>query len=156
MWDGGVVQREGEDFAGVLAADLYPLAGDHDAAAAGHDPLDRDRCCWWRDGWWSGRSGAAQAGDSPGGQRAGHGAQQGAVGRVEHGHHAAVAALTDAAGFPLMLNAFEGNKAETTTMLPTITAFTTVRCYRAIHIQAGEHLPRIYDSGHYCSLAPVE
>ena len=31
--------------------------------------------------------------------------------------------LTDAAGFPLMLNAFEGNKAETTTMLPTIKAF---------------------------------
>jgi hypothetical protein len=31
--------------------------------------------------------------------------------------------LTDAAGFPLMVNAFEGNKAETATMLPTITAF---------------------------------
>ena len=31
--------------------------------------------------------------------------------------------LTDAAGFPLMLNAFEGNKAETTTMLPVIQAF---------------------------------
>jgi hypothetical protein len=31
--------------------------------------------------------------------------------------------LTDAAGFPLMLEAFEGNKAETKTMLPTITAF---------------------------------
>src|SRR5262249_50615693 len=31
--------------------------------------------------------------------------------------------LTDAAGFPLMVNAFEGNKAETTTMPPTITAF---------------------------------
>jgi Transposase DDE domain len=31
--------------------------------------------------------------------------------------------LTDAAGFPLMVNAFEGNRAETTTMLPTITAF---------------------------------
>ena len=31
--------------------------------------------------------------------------------------------LTDAAGFPLMVNAFEGNKAETTTMLPTIQAF---------------------------------
>ena len=31
--------------------------------------------------------------------------------------------LTDAAGFPLMVEAFEGNKAETTTMLPTITAF---------------------------------
>ncbi|GAA2218139.1 IS1634-like element IS1549 family transposase [Micromonospora olivasterospora] len=31
--------------------------------------------------------------------------------------------LTDQAGFPLMVNAFEGNKAETTTMLPTIHAF---------------------------------
>lgn len=31
--------------------------------------------------------------------------------------------LTDAAGFPLMVEAFEGNKAETATMLPTITAF---------------------------------
>jgi Transposase DDE domain len=31
--------------------------------------------------------------------------------------------LTDAAEFPLMVNAFEGNKAETTTMLPVIQAF---------------------------------
>ena len=31
--------------------------------------------------------------------------------------------LTDGSGFPLMVEAFEGNKAETTTMLPTITAF---------------------------------
>lgn len=31
--------------------------------------------------------------------------------------------LTDAAGFPLMVEAFEGNKAETHTMIPTITAF---------------------------------
>ena len=31
--------------------------------------------------------------------------------------------LTDAAGFPLMVNAFEGNKAETATMLPVIQAF---------------------------------
>jgi hypothetical protein len=31
--------------------------------------------------------------------------------------------LTDAAGFPLMVEAFEGNKAETATMLPVITAF---------------------------------
>jgi len=31
--------------------------------------------------------------------------------------------LTDAAGFPLMVEAFEGNRAETTTMLPTIAAF---------------------------------
>lgn len=33
--------------------------------------------------------------------------------------------LTDASGFPLMLEAFEGNKAETHTMLPVITAFMT-------------------------------
>jgi hypothetical protein len=31
--------------------------------------------------------------------------------------------LTDAAGFPLMVQAFEGERAETTTMLPTIAAF---------------------------------
>jgi hypothetical protein len=31
--------------------------------------------------------------------------------------------LVDATGFPLMVQAFEGNKAETTTMLPTIDAF---------------------------------
>jgi hypothetical protein len=34
-----------------------------------------------------------------------------------------VGLLTDGAGFPLMVNAFEGNKAETTTMLPTLKAF---------------------------------
>jgi Transposase DDE domain len=34
-----------------------------------------------------------------------------------------VGLLTDAAGFPLMVQAFEGNKAETKTMLPVITAF---------------------------------
>ena len=34
-----------------------------------------------------------------------------------------VGLLTDAAGFPLMMEAFEGNKAETKTMLPTITSF---------------------------------
>jgi Transposase DDE domain len=31
--------------------------------------------------------------------------------------------LTDAAGFPLMVHAFEGNKAETTTLLPALTVF---------------------------------
>ena len=36
-----------------------------------------------------------------------------------------VGLLTDASGFPLMVNAFEGNRAETHTMLPTITAFMT-------------------------------
>ncbi len=34
-----------------------------------------------------------------------------------------VGLLTDVAGFPLMVNAFEGNIAETTTMLPTLKAF---------------------------------
>jgi hypothetical protein len=33
--------------------------------------------------------------------------------------------LTDASGFPLQVEAFEGNKAETATMLPTLTAFMT-------------------------------
>ena len=36
-----------------------------------------------------------------------------------------VGLLTDAAGFPLMVNAFEGNAAETTTMIPTLQAFQT-------------------------------
>jgi hypothetical protein len=31
--------------------------------------------------------------------------------------------LTDASGFPLMVNAFEGNKAETTTLVPAVRAF---------------------------------
>lgn len=34
-----------------------------------------------------------------------------------------VGLLTDAGGFPLMVNAFEGNKAETTTMVPVLQAF---------------------------------
>jgi Transposase DDE domain len=34
--------------------------------------------------------------------------------------------LTDASGFPLMVEAFEGNRAETSTMVPTIRAFMTV------------------------------
>jgi hypothetical protein len=42
--------------------------------------------------------------------------------------------LTDAAGFPLTVQAFEGNKAETATMLPVINAFKSrtpaVRCHR--------------------------
>ena len=33
--------------------------------------------------------------------------------------------LTDATGFPLTVEAFEGNKAETATMLPVINAFKT-------------------------------
>jgi hypothetical protein len=38
-----------------------------------------------------------------------------------------VGLLADAAGFPLMVSAFEGNKAETATMLPVITAFMAAR-----------------------------
>ena len=34
-----------------------------------------------------------------------------------------VGLLTDSKGFPLMISAFEGNKAETQTMLPTIRSF---------------------------------
>jgi hypothetical protein len=34
-----------------------------------------------------------------------------------------VGLLTDAAGFPLMVHAFEGNRAETTTVVPVLTAF---------------------------------
>jgi len=40
--------------------------------------------------------------------------------------------LTDAGGFPLMVSAFEGNKAETKTMLPVIQAF-----------MAAHHLPEV-------------
>lgn len=40
--------------------------------------------------------------------------------------------LTDATGFPLMVEAFEGNRAETTTMLPSIRAF-----------MAAHHLPDV-------------
>ena len=36
-----------------------------------------------------------------------------------------VGLLTDASGFPLMMEAFEGNRAETLTMMPTLTAFMT-------------------------------
>jgi hypothetical protein len=36
--------------------------------------------------------------------------------------------LTDASGFPLMVEAFEGHRAETTTMLPTITALMACGC----------------------------
>ena len=43
-----------------------------------------------------------------------------------------VGLLTDAAGFPLMVNAFEGNRAETTTMLPTIKAFMAAHGLRDV------------------------
>ncbi|WP_267618939.1 IS1634 family transposase, partial [Gordonia bronchialis] len=36
-----------------------------------------------------------------------------------------VGLLTDASGFPLMVEAFEGNRADTLTMMPTLTAFMT-------------------------------
>ena len=44
--------------------------------------------------------------------------------------------LTDAAGFPLMVEAFEGNKAETHTMLPTITAFRDAHQLREVTVVA--------------------
>jgi hypothetical protein len=44
--------------------------------------------------------------------------------------------LTDATGFPLMVEAFEGNRAETTTMLPTITAFMAAHQLRDVTIVA--------------------
>ena len=44
--------------------------------------------------------------------------------------------LTDASGFPLMVEAFEGNKAETATMLPTIARV------QAAHGLAGRHRRR--------------
>lgn len=36
--------------------------------------------------------------------------------------------LTDATGFPLAVEAFEGNKVETATMLPAIHAFKALTC----------------------------
>jgi hypothetical protein len=44
--------------------------------------------------------------------------------------------LTDATGFPLMVEAFEGNRAETTTMLPTITAFMAAHQLREVTVVA--------------------
>ena len=44
--------------------------------------------------------------------------------------------LTDAAGFPLMVEAFEGNKAETATMLPVIDAFKTAHQLRDVTMVA--------------------
>src|SRR5262245_3413904 len=40
--------------------------------------------------------------------------------------------LTDASGFPLMVNAFEANTAETLTMLPTIRSFMTAHQLRDV------------------------
>ena len=47
-----------------------------------------------------------------------------------------VGLLTDATGFPLMVEAFEGNRAETTTMLPTITAFMAAHQLRNVTVVA--------------------
>jgi hypothetical protein len=44
--------------------------------------------------------------------------------------------LTDASGFPLMVEAFEGNRAETTTMVPTITAFMAAHQLRDVTVVA--------------------
>jgi Transposase DDE domain len=44
--------------------------------------------------------------------------------------------LTDAAGFPLMVEAFEGNTAETTTMLPTIRAFMAAHQLKDVTVVA--------------------
>jgi Transposase DDE domain len=44
--------------------------------------------------------------------------------------------LTDAAGFPLMVEAFEGNKAETKTMLPVITSFMAAHKLRDVTVVA--------------------
>jgi transposase len=41
--------------------------------------------------------------------------------------------LTDAAGFPLAVAAFEGNKAETATMVPVINAFKTAHQTHRCH-----------------------
>jgi hypothetical protein len=44
--------------------------------------------------------------------------------------------LTDAAGFPLMVEAFEGNRAETHTMLPTIRAFMAAHALSNVTVVA--------------------
>ena len=44
--------------------------------------------------------------------------------------------LTDAAGFPLSVAAFEGNKAETATMLPVINAFKTAHSLTDVTVVA--------------------
>jgi hypothetical protein len=44
--------------------------------------------------------------------------------------------LTDASGFPLMVEAFEGNKAETKTMLPTIESFMAAHQLRDVTVVA--------------------
>ena len=48
-----------------------------------------------------------------------------------------VGLLTDQAGFPLMISAFEGNKAETKTMLPVIEAFMAAHQLPDVTVAAG-------------------
>jgi hypothetical protein len=47
-----------------------------------------------------------------------------------------VGLLTDAGGFPLMVHAFEGNRGETTTMVPVLTAFLDAHGLRDITVVA--------------------
>jgi hypothetical protein len=47
-----------------------------------------------------------------------------------------VGLLTDASGFPLMVSAFEGNKAETATMLPVVKAFMAVHALADVVVVA--------------------
>lgn len=47
-----------------------------------------------------------------------------------------VGPLTDSAGFPLMIEAFEGNRAETHTMLPTFRAFMPAHKLKDVTIVA--------------------
>ena len=44
--------------------------------------------------------------------------------------------LTDARGFPLMVEAFEGNKAETTTIIPSLQAFQAAHALPEITVVA--------------------
>lgn len=47
-----------------------------------------------------------------------------------------VGLLTDGAGFPLMVHAFKGNRAETTTMLPVLRAFLDAHCLSDVTVIA--------------------
>ena len=68
-----------------------------------------------------------------------------------------VGLLTDPAGFPLQIEAFEGNRAETTTMLPTIEAFTAAHQLESgqvtIVADAGMVLRREQASSRSCRVA---
>jgi transposase len=49
--------------------------------------------------------------------------------------------LTDASGFPLTVAAFEGNKAETATMLPVINAFNAAHQLTDMTVVADAGMP---------------